>query len=109
MFENPILDLPALAAFVGESTGICKAGARQTIKEITLLWCTNHRQVKTSLGIGQSAWEGQHFLLCFTISHLMCSTNTKENAMRVEKEQHVPSHQRLNVGHPDGFANWLAG
>lgn len=21
----------------------------------------------------------------------------------------MPSHQRLNVGHPDGFANWLAG
>jgi hypothetical protein len=21
----------------------------------------------------------------------------------------IPSHQRLNVGHPDGFANWLAG
>ena len=78
-------------------------------KEITLLWCTKLRQVKTSLGIGQSAWEGQHFLFSFTTSHLIPSGSRKYNAMRVEKQQHVPSHQRLNVGHPDGFANWLAG
>lgn len=82
---------------------------KQAGKEITSLQCEEHKQVKTSLGIGQSAWEGEHCVLCFNTSFLKNNQRLKENAMHAEKLQHLPSHQRLNVGHPDGFANWLAG
>jgi hypothetical protein len=47
--------------------------------------------------MGQSAWDGRPESLDFRKMHT---------------QVHVwpwPSHQRLNVGHPDGFADWLAG
>lgn len=85
--ENSFLKIPLDA----EISQLCFF--MNAVKEVTLLW---KKQVKTSLGMGQSAWEGKRFQIT-------------ENAKHAEKLQHLPSHQRLNVGHPDGFTNWLAG
>lgn len=64
------------------------------LKQKTTRFC--NKPVKMFSATGQSAWEGKYFL-------------TTDNTMRAKKLQHLPSHQRLNVGHPDGFADWLAG
>lgn len=52
--------------------------------------------VKKLFSLGQSAWEGSFYL-----------QNKKMHTL--EKMWQLPSHQRINVGHPDGFADWLAG
>lgn len=41
----------------------------------------------------------------FSLYFLTCSLNT----LGATKLQQWPSHQRLNVGHPDDFSQWLAG
>jgi len=42
--------------------------------------------------------------------NLYLNMNTKrKHTMRADPMQQWPSHQRLNVGHPDGFRDWLAG
>lgn len=52
--------------------------------------------VKTLSFKGQSAWQGAYF-------------QTSQNTGRAVELPSYPSHQRLNVGHPDGFCEWLAG
>jgi len=75
-----------------------------------------NKQVKTFLLMRQSAWEGTPtgYFCCtgripswYNKRKAFCTY--KQSAMHAEKLQHLPSHQRLNVGHPDGFAHWLAG
>ncbi len=75
-----------------------------------------NKQVKIFLLMGQSAWEGFEPLSFFNEGYKTLSPKDEgkhivhtQNAVHAEKLQHLPSHQRLNVGHPDGFAHWLAG
>lgn len=101
------IPLDAGTSFVAQLYEIANRG-------VTLL-CD--RQVKRPLSLyfkkieGQSAWEGffefyysPMYMDSFKIQsmHGFC-------AVHAQKQQHLPSHQRLNVGHPDGFAHWLAG
>jgi hypothetical protein len=74
--------------------------------------------------LGQSAWEGNsfetNFSMCYRKIHSSGAVYLKTrmnviksipsvNTKHATKLQLMPSHQRLNVGHPDGFADWLAG
>lgn len=61
--------------------------------------------VKTFSCMGQFAWE-RMYCTDGKISEIFSKTY---NTRRAEGLQSYPSHQRLNVGHPDGFAEWLAG
>ena len=52
--------------------------------------------VKTFTSLEQSAWVGGN-------PSMMIPKHTHTNVW------HWPTHQRLNVGHPDGFVDWLVG
>lgn len=95
-------------------------------KQKNTMFCD--KPVKILSAMGQSAWEGVVF--CSTKSNVLCAAllRSKQEAVCAAKQkaeqnagafvnqsalqkklQHLPSYQRLNVGHPDGFAHWLTG
>jgi len=80
---------------------------------------TRFLPVKMFCCLGQSAWEGMCLGKRLNIIYNIQSPSAKHatqlqffrvlSAVRPVYTPVVPSHQRLNVGHPDGFAEWLAG
>ena len=72
--------------------------------------------VKSFFPMGQPAWGGNNFveILCKRAYASPYASHKQQvqyhnDTKLAQMLQQLPSHQRLNVGHPDKFADWLAG
>lgn len=75
------------------------AGTTFLKQKNTYFW---YKTVKIFSAMGQSAWENNKF-------YSTKSTHIAKHDKLAQIYQNLPSHQRLNVGHPDGFEHWFTG